>query len=427
MEIVELNPLEIKVIENTTRYRKEMGDVESLADSFKRTRQILPIVINRKHELIDGGRRLAACMLAGIKVKCVYEETIDLYELRELELEANLHRKDFSPGEYAIAVADLHRLKQEKYGVSKSGSTEGWSIEQTARLLGKTRGSVYNALENAALIDVFPELMNAKKASEIRKAGKSLETLNTVMKGIKHNEQNIRGNDKVILLHRDAVEDMEARGDNSVDIICTDPIYGIDADLITTRVGGRTGVGTTTSGYVIEDRKEDAFFYYRVLAKQGFRITSTIAHGFIFLAPEHFWDIRAVFLDAGWRVYVKPIIWIKRSTGQCNVPHAWPASCYEMLMYIRKDNSRLIKEGMPDWVECNPVDPSKRMHPFEKPVPLLKQLLERVSLPQQTLYDPFMGSGSSIEAGLSLNLNCIGVDNLQEAYASACSRIAEIK
>lgn len=427
MEMVELAPTEVGLRVGMERFRKEIGDVSALSDSFTKTRQILPIVITRKNELIDGGRRLAACMMAGIKVKCVYEDVVDDYQMRELELEANLHRKDYTPAEEALAIEELHRLKQREYGESQSGSTEGWSIEDTAKLLGKSRGSVYNAMEMAALVKTFPQLKTAKKKSEIRKAGHGLQKLMAVVEGVKKHEEAISSKRELFsLVHGDAVENMVARDNGSVDILLTDPIYGIDADLLAQGVGGKTGGEFTTAGYKIEDEREASLFYYSVVAREGFRFTTNNCHGYIFVGPEHFWDLRGMFLREGWRVHVKPLIWIKREVGQCNVPSAWPASCYEMIMYIRKDDSRLIREGMPDWIECPPVNPSNKRHPFEKPVDLLNNLLDRVALPGQTLYDPFMGSASAIEAGVKHKLFCIGVDNSTEAYANACERMAEV-
>jgi len=137
--------------------------------------------------------------------------------------------------------------------------------------------------------------------------------------------------------------------------------------------------------------------------------------------------VRQIFLDAKWLVHIKPLIWIKRTTGQCNIPASWPSSCYEMLMYIRKENSRLVKEGMPDWLECNPVLPSERIHPYEKPLPLLLELLERVSLPGHTLYDPFSGSGASIEAGVRMKMYSIGVEIDKSAYATSLQRMSKLK
>ena len=427
MEIYELNPLDIKVKEGLERYRQDMGDIEGLADSFRRLKQILPIIINRNNELIDGGRRLAASILAGTQVKCVYDDAIDEYEMRELELEANLHRKDYSPAEYALGVSDLHKLKQARYGTTTSGQQGGWTLDHTARLMGKTKGSVIRALEINDLVNTFPQLRGAKKASEIVKAGKKLCQLSEAMQGLARHEELIKTKQVSFkLFHEDATLHMTTVPDNSIDILLTDPIYGINADKTSITLGGHTGGEFTSAGYKISDSPEEALFFYYVLAKESFRFTTYKAHGYIFSGPEHFTKVREMFIAEGWRAYIKPIIWIKRETGQSNVPSAWPSSCYEMILYIRKDESRLIQEGRPDWLECPPVPESQRLHPYEKPIPMLTNLLERVSLPGQKLYDPFMGSASSLEAGIKQNLFCIGVDISPEAYATACSRMAKI-
>ena len=429
MELLVVDPTQIKVREGLGRYRTDMGALEGLADSIERVgKNILPIIITRQFELIDGGRRLAACIMKGMQVRAIFEDVKDDYEYRELEVEANLHRKDFSPAEEALAIRDLHNLKQKRLGVGGSGTTEGWSIKNTADLLGKTRGSVYNALEMATLIDTFPELKGAKKKSEIRKAGKSLEKLATALEGIKRIENsNKQGNNLFKLENCDAVQHMSSLKEASVDILLTDPLYGIGADLIAMSVGGKTGGAFTSSGFKIEDPKEAAYYYYHVLANQSIKFCTDKAHGYVFVGPEHFWKIREIFLTAGWLVYVKPLIWIKREVGQCNVPSAWPSSCYEMLMYIRRDNSRLVREGMPDWLECPPVPASEKIHPYEKPVKLLIGLLERVALPGQVLYDPFMGSGSSVAAGVEMKLFSTGIEIDKNAYAMALGRMENVK
>jgi len=427
MEVFTISPLKIKVKEGLERYRQDLGDIESLAESFKRLRQILPIVVNKNFELIDGGRRLAAAIIAGVDIKCVFDDAVDSYEMRELELESNLYRKDYTPAEYAQAVADLHSIKQEKYGTSTSGREGGWTLDHTARLMGKTKGSVIRALEINDLVHAFPQLKGAKKKSELLKAGRKLCQLSDAMQGLAKHEELMKTREAPFkLFNEDAVTHMAAVPDNSIDILLTDPIYGIDADKLAMTTGGRTGGEFTSSGYKISDSPEKALFFYYVLSKESFRFTTNNTHGYVFVAPEHFWTVREMFLSTGWRVHVKPIIWIKRTVGQCNIPSSWPASCYEMIIYIRKDDSRLVQEGKPDWLECPPVLESQRLHPYEKPVPLLTSLLERVSLPGQKLYDPFMGSGSSIEAGFKQKLFCVGVDISPEAYATACSRMTKL-
>jgi len=426
MELTFLEPTKITINPITKRLRTDMGDIAELADSIKRTRQIMPIAINRKNELIDGGRRLTACILLGIKVFCVYQDTIDAYEMKELEIEANLHGKKFTPAEYDLGVKELHDMKRHRLGETTPGKKGGWTLDDTAKITGKTRGSVIASLDRAALVEAFPELRNAKKKSEITKAGKALRKLEEVMNNVsKHEEALKQHKDLFTLVKQDALRHMTAMENASVDILLTDPIYGIDAATIAQGIGGKTG-GITSAGYQIDDSIDKALFYYAVLAKESIRFCKSNAHGYIFHAPEHFNTVRQLFLDSGWRVHVKPIIWTKRETGQCNVPASWPASCYENVMYIRRDESRIVKEGQPDWIQCDPVVESKRLHPYEKPVPLLSNLLNRVATPGSVVYDPFVGSGSSLEAALIHKCFAIGCELEMEPYASALKRMNDV-
>lgn len=428
MEVVLLKPQEIKVKEGIARYRKDMGALNALSESIKRTRQILPIVINKDNELIDGGRRLAACVIAGMDVKCVYEDVVDPYEMRELEVEANLHRKDFTPAEYALAVRDLHEMKIGIYGEGgrgrKADDDSSWDAQKTANIIGKTKTSVYRALEMADLIDKFPQLKNAKTKSEITKAAKGLVKLDKTVAGLaKHKEATQNGAKLYEVIHGDSVEHMLTMPAGSVDILLTDPLYGIEADKLMQSVAGITGGAFATSGYKIDDDTDKAMVYYSLLANESYRFTTLDAQGYVFVGPEYFWTLREIFMAVGWRVHVKPLIWIKREVGQCNVPHAWPSSCYEMMMYMRKDESRLIQEGKPDWFECPPVKPSERRHTFEKPVKLIRMMLERVSLPGHLVYDPFAGSGPVIEVATQMKLRSIGVEISSEAYANILERL----
>ncbi len=419
-----IDPLKITVKKGLERYRRDLGDLKELGKSLKETGQIQPIIVNRKHELIIGGRRLAACILTGIKVKVIYEDIVDPAKMRLWEIEENLKRKEFTPAEYALAVEELHKLMQEKEGKSTSGKTGGHTLDDTAKILGKSRGSVISELERAEMVKAFPELVKAKKKNEFTKTAKGLQKLQVAMTSLKGYEKTVTEKKDLFKLHNtDAVEHMRSLPNGCKDILLTDPPYGIDYDKNLLGIGGKTG-GLPSVGFKpSDDKAEDALFLYRELARESFRFTTPQAHGFVFCGPEHFWTIRQIFITAGWRVYIKPLIWIKSGTGQCNVPSAWPSSCYEMLLYIRKDNSRLVKEGQPDWIECSRVPPSNRIHYNEKPISLLLNLLERVSLPGQQLYDPFSGSGASIEAGLRMKLICEGTELSLEAYAVASKRV----
>lgn len=422
MEIVKLDPSEI-IAEN--RWREDLGDLKELAKSIKKFGNILPVIINRNNYLIDGERRVRAAALAEVKVTCVYNDTVDPFKMKELELEANLHRKDFTPAEKATAVKDLHKLMQSQYGESSSGASGGWTIEDTAKKMNVSPSRVAKHLKTAAYIEEFPQLKNLEKESDINRAVKALGKLCQAVSGVKEFENILCKTENPFELHQvDSIDFIPTIPDNSIDILLTDPLYGIEHDKLMIGAGGKTG-GQSSIGYKFDDNTEKALRVYKFLAFESFRFTTSTAHCYLFIGTEHFYTIRGFFIEAGFECYIKPIIWIKRTTGSNNSPEYWPSDCYESILYARKKDSKIIKEGMPNWIECLPVLLSEKTHQYEKPIKLLDNLLQRCCLPGQKLLDPFMGSGSSIEAGVTRKLYCTGCDISQEAYSFAVKRMVE--
>lgn len=60
-----------------------------------------------------------------------------------------------------------------------------------------------------------------------------------------------------------------------------------------------------------------------------------------------------------------------------------------------------------------------RLHPHEKPVPLMRMLLEKC--PPGVILDPFMGSGSTLRAAKDLGREAIGVE-IEERYCEIAAQ-----
>lgn len=428
-EVFYINPLQVKVNQSLPRFREEMGDVDDLALSLVEKGQLQPIVVNKEMELIAGGRRLAACLKAQIEVLCIFNDAVDALTMRELEIEENIQRKQFTPAEEFKAIAELHNLKQQRFGEATSGRKGGHTLQDTANLLGKSKAKVIEAISLAQAVERFPELKSCKKASEIKKAVKAIEAVATrAGKADDYRRELVSLSANAAqpyeVFQMSAQEFYSKLEPESVDILLTDPPYGIEIDKIATSTGGITG-GNNSAGFTFDDSTERALALYRELAERSIVFTKPSSHAFIFCGPEHFWAVKEMFKSVGWLCYVKPIIWIKREVGQCNVPHAWPASCYETLLYARRVDSVLVKQGQPDWVECAPIAAGAKRHPTEKPIALLRNLLQRVALPGAVVVDPFMGSGSSIEAACIEQCFVKGCDILEESYHVTIERLLE--
>jgi site-specific DNA-methyltransferase (adenine-specific) len=87
---------------------------------------------------------------------------------------------------------------------------------------------------------------------------------------------------------------------------------------------------------------------------------------------------------------------------------------------------RSIREGMRERTII-PVSPVHRgsAHPAEKPVRLAERIIALISDPGDTIYDPFMGSGSFGAACLNTGRKYIGSEIDKEYFAIACKRIKE--
>jgi site-specific DNA-methyltransferase (adenine-specific) len=65
------------------------------------------------------------------------------------------------------------------------------------------------------------------------------------------------------------------------------------------------------------------------------------------------------------------------------------------------------------------------VHPTEKPARLAERILALISDPGDTVYDPFMGSGSFGVACINTGRKYIGSEMKPEYFEIACKRIEE--
>ena len=64
-------------------------------------------------------------------------------------------------------------------------------------------------------------------------------------------------------------------------------------------------------------------------------------------------------------------------------------------------------------------------HPAEKPVPVLSKFIQVYSDAGDIVIDPFMGSGTTLEAAKSLNRRCIGIELSEEYCEMAVQRLQQ--
>lgn len=95
---------------------------------------------------------------------------------------------------------------------------------------------------------------------------------------------------------------------------------------------------------------------------------------------------------------------------------------HELILHGWHYNTPIYKDGIghPDILAAKSV--SNRVHPAQKPVDLIEQLL-RVC--QKTILDPFMGSGTTLVACAKMGRAGIGIEIDEDYFNIACRRVEE--
>jgi ParB-like chromosome segregation protein Spo0J len=149
------------------RYRKDLGDLRTLADSIAEVGLLHPVVVTPEGRLIAGQRRLEACRTLGWTEVPV--TVVDLYQAARGEAHENFVRKDLLPSEIVAlkrAIEPLERREaRERQGhkadlchpatvAEGQGAAPGDTRDKIARYLGIGRTTIERA---EAVVDAAEE------------------------------------------------------------------------------------------------------------------------------------------------------------------------------------------------------------------------------------------------------------------------------
>ena len=207
----------------------------------------------------------------------------------------------------------------------------------------------------------------------------------------------------------DCLEVMKDIPDNSIDLVVTDPPYGID--LTPQRENGKF-----KNTKVIND---DSLSWLPNFTNELYRITKNTAC--VFCGWQ---NIDKFKIELEKKFIIKNImIWNKDWFGMGN--NYRPN--YEMIILLCKTNITTKSKNKSNILTYRRVSPQKMTHSCEKPVILLEDLISELSNDGDTVLDMFMGTGSTGVACKKLNRNFIGIELSEEYYNIAVRRINEAK
>jgi len=380
-----------KIKVSSDRHRKDFSKIAELATSIEEVGLIEPIVIDQDYNLIAGERRLKAhIMLGRAEIEAVTMNELDEWHRQTIELEENIQRENLTWQEEIAAKVKIHRLYQERYGKTTQGSrTGGWSMMDTSELLGESSGSTAMDIQLAEALEKSPELGkydSKTTAYKVLKAKQDTEIRRVIAGVLSEGDES---KDRVKIILGDSREVLKGYEEETFDFCITDPPYAVDLDKAVERWWGEVRwVGET-----YEDEKGQFDLHKDVLA-EVYRVLKPGAHCYVFFATSFFTEVKEVLLQVGFNVKSIPLVWIKSlNMGPSGDPYTQYGRGYESIFYCAKGSPRkFTKPGITDVLYYPP--PKDRIHPAERPIELLEELVEVCSVENEIGLDPFGGSGS---------------------------------
>jgi site-specific DNA-methyltransferase (adenine-specific)/modification methylase len=98
-------------------------------------------------------------------------------------------------------------------------------------------------------------------------------------------------------------------------------------------------------------------------------------------------------------------------------------SCYETIWFYPARKRDIIRYKWAGIFGIEKEDIKKRVHPTQKPVRLIQNVILKLSGSPQIILDPFMGSGTSGVACVNLRRRFTGIEIEEKYFDVACKRI----
>lgn len=206
----------------------------------------------------------------------------------------------------------------------------------------------------------------------------------------------------------DCFDVMRGMPDASVDMMLTDPPYGMSYQSNRRAKGFDRIVGDSSLDWI------DDF------VSESHRVMKSNTAAYIFCS-WHNVDVFKASVERHFRLK-NILVWVKNNHGSGDLKGAY-APKHEFILFAHKGRVLLRDGRRPDILEFPKVSGRVMRHPTQKPVQLLERLILDASDSGDVVFDPFMGSGSTGVAALGLGRRFRGIEMDGEYFYTADERL----
>lgn len=397
-------PVDSIYVDRDVRQRRELKNIEELADSINRIGLIHPPVIERDGKLRAGERRWTAIKSLGwTSMPVQFTDEVDEPTLQIIELEENIRRETLDWQDECKAVAAYHELQTRISGT--------WTQEQTGTALGMSRVSVIERITIAKSLEggntrleaagKYSVAKNIVKRDRERAAANVAEKIADVMEAPART---------VPLTNANFHEWVTEYTGPTFNFIHCDFPYGVGAN--NTQQGSEV---LEKGGY--EDTAEVYWELVSSLRDAMSGIVAESAHLMFWFSMDYYTPTKKALEEMSWRVNPFPLIWHKSdNTGIVPDAQRGPRRIYETAFMASRGDRKLTANGTVANAIAWPGQ-DKSIHMSEKPKGMLKHFMRMMVDEHSRVLDPTAGSGNALKVATGLGApSVLGLEINQEFY-----------
>jgi DNA modification methylase len=327
-----------------------------------------------------------------------------------LKLAAEKTNTGFQISEKALNLFDeekpIKKIEIEKVNsvkeVAKLADLSHDTIAKVKKIEQKATPEIKEKLSTGELTinEVYQEIKKEEKKEELKEKIQSQRIETKISENIKN------GN---------SLEILEKLEDGCIDIVLTDPPYGINY------ISNRSIYDDSITKRGLMNDGDEAFEILEKTCQILSNKTAQNAHLYFFCS----WSVYSKFesIISKYFTIKTPLVWDKGNKGSGDLENDW-GNQTEIIIFCVK-GKKLVNNRRGNLLSIPRLHSSKMIHPTQKPVELINEILEVSYTKGDFIVDPFMGSGSTIKACNKINAKSLGIEIDNEMFNIANKFINE--
>jgi DNA modification methylase len=326
-----------------------------------------------------------------------YQRSVLALELenvfKEKAKENQIRKPDFVP---QISAEQKFETRKE---LAKVANVSHDTIAKVKTIQQKAAPEVKAKLETGE-VSINQAYQEIKKEEKKKNFEEQKKAFNQEIKPANLNQQIIFG---------DSVTELQKLEKNKFDLLLTDPPYGMDFKS-----------GWNKKDKIENDKLQETKKILFDVLENSIPLLKDDAHFYIFGNIDYLPEI--ITIIENFLTIKNILIWDRQVIGMGDLQTY--GRSYDVIYFgYKKEFRKLNGTRDRDVLNFQRIDPSKNIHPTEKPLEIIEYLIKKSTNENDHILDPFAGGGSTLLAAKNLNRFATGIEINEEYYNLIKSRI----